>query len=187
MTKNDKERVRAECRGIVPTFSNSGPTGTNVGRLSEGQSQGPSVSQDPTVVDSKLKKSKKKGLKDVGEELKCPWLLHCSKPKGEGTWYVKIFKDDHTCLKSRTVPKCTTSFLSKEIEQTIKPNPKIPIAALKYQLTKKYELGLSKQKIFRAKQMAEDKVNGDHTKQYAQLRQYCLELKEKNPKHNCED
>ncbi|PWA71856.1 transposase, MuDR [Artemisia annua] len=40
LTKNDKERVRAECRGIVPIFSNSGP---NVGGLSEGQSQGPSI------------------------------------------------------------------------------------------------------------------------------------------------
>ena len=181
LTKNDKGRVRAECRGLVPTFSNSGPSGTNVDGLSEGQSEGPSVSQGTNVQDSNVKKTKKKGCKAVGVELKCPWLLHCQKPKGEGTWYVKIFQDNHTCLKSRTVPKCTASFLAKEIEQTIKPNPKIPISALKDQLTKKYELGLSKQKIFRAKQMAEEKVIGDHTKQYAQLRQYCLELKEKNP------
>ncbi|PWA36868.1 transposase, MuDR [Artemisia annua] len=32
-------------------------------------------------------RTKQKGLKAVGEELKCPWLLHCSKPKGEGTWF----------------------------------------------------------------------------------------------------
>ena len=59
LTKNDKGRVRAECRGLVPTFSNSGPSGTNVDGLSEGQSEGPSVSQGPSVKGSKVKKIKK--------------------------------------------------------------------------------------------------------------------------------
>ncbi|GJY90366.1 mutator type transposase [Tanacetum coccineum] len=63
--------------------------------------------------------------------------------KNAETWWVKRFDDNHTCLQSRTVGKCTASFLSKEVEETIKPNPKV--------------------------------------KQYAQLRQYALELKEQNP------
>nr|GEX84707.1 hypothetical protein [Tanacetum cinerariifolium] len=100
--------------------------------------------------------------------------------KEESSWYCRVFKDTHTCLQSRTVRKCTSSFLSKEIEETIKPNPKIPLSALKEQL-QKYEIGVSKQKVFRAKQMAEHKVHGDHITQYTQLRQYVLELKEKNP------
>nr|GEW05992.1 hypothetical protein [Tanacetum cinerariifolium] len=64
------------------------------------------------------------------------------------------FKDTHTCLQSMTVRKCTSLFLSREIEETIKPNSKIPLSALKEQLQKKYEIG---------------------------LRQYVLELKERNP------
>ncbi|GJU65959.1 transposase, MuDR [Tanacetum coccineum] len=40
LTKNDKERVRAECRGLVPVFSNSGPSVESVPNV-EGPSDGP--------------------------------------------------------------------------------------------------------------------------------------------------
>nr|GEZ67058.1 hypothetical protein [Tanacetum cinerariifolium] len=130
---------------------------------------------------SYTKKKTKKGSDIKKKVVKCPWLLHCVKPKGQSSWYCRVFKDTHTCLQSRTVRKCTSSFLSREIEETIKPNPKIPLSALKEQLQKKYEIRVSKQKVFRAKQMAEHKVHGDHITQYTQLRQYVLELKERNP------
>ncbi|GJS81958.1 hypothetical protein Tco_0748499 [Tanacetum coccineum] len=169
LTRNDKERVRAECRGIVPVFSNSGP---NEDRLGDG----PSGSQSKASgLDSTKKKTKNGGdikKKAVVDTLKCPWLLHYVKPKGESSWYCRVFKDTHACLQSKNVRKCTASFLSREIEVTIKPNPKIPLGTLKEQLQKKYEIRVSKQKVFRAKQMAEHKVHGDHITQYTQLRQY---------------
>ncbi|GJY40675.1 mutator type transposase [Tanacetum coccineum] len=188
LTKNDKERVRAECRGPVPVFSNSGPSGESVPNVegpsdgpSNGSSDGPSGSpSQPSEIDSNKKKTKKGG-KTVVKTLKCPWLMHSVKPKGENTWYVRVFRDTHTCLQSRKVRKCTASFLAIEIEQSIKPNPKIPLLALKDQIQKKYEIGVSKQKVFRAKQMAQEKVIGDHTTQYSLLRRYVLKLKERNP------
>ncbi|GKB43981.1 mutator type transposase, partial [Tanacetum coccineum] len=153
---NDKERVRAECRGLVLVFSNSGPSVESVPNVegpSDGPNDGPIRSQSQASgIDSNKKKTNKRG-KLVVETLKCPW----------------------------NVRRCTTSFLAREIEQTIKPNSKIPLAALKYQLQKKYEIRVSKQKVFRAKQMAQKKVIGDHTTPYAKLRQYVLELKERNP------
>nr|GFA17317.1 transposase, mutator type [Tanacetum cinerariifolium] len=36
-------------------------------------------------------------------------------------------------------------------------------------------------KVFRAKKMAQERVEGNHKRQYAQLRDYCLELKNNNP------
>ncbi|GJT78034.1 mutator type transposase [Tanacetum coccineum] len=73
------------------------------------------------------------------------------------------------------------TFLSREVEESIKPNPKIPLSALKDQLQKKFEVGVSKQKVFRAKKMAYEKVVCNYTQQYAQLRDYFMELKEINP------
>nr|GEX87214.1 hypothetical protein [Tanacetum cinerariifolium] len=99
------------------------------------------------------------------------WL---SKNDKEESWYLKRFVDEHTCLQSRFVSRCTTKFLSKIIEKTIKPNPKIPIAALKDQLQKKFELGVSKAKVFRAKQMAQDNVIRDYVNQYARRIYVCL-------------
>nr|GEZ77193.1 hypothetical protein [Tanacetum cinerariifolium] len=72
-------------------------------------------------------------------------------------------------------------FLSKSVEESIKPNPKIPLNAFKDQLQKQYEVGILKQKVFRAKKMAQERVEVNHKRQYAQLRDYCLELKNSNP------
>ncbi|GKE28317.1 mutator type transposase [Tanacetum coccineum] len=151
--------MRAECRGLVPVFGNGpGDSGLGVG-------DGGPVCDKPKVDSRCDKKTKKKD--PVGDSIKCPWLLHCSKSKKAETWWVKKFNDSHTCLQSRSIGKCTASFLSKEIEETIKPNPRVPISALKDQLQRKYELGMSDMKIFRAKQMAEERVIGDWVKQYA--------------------
>ncbi|GJV19936.1 mutator type transposase [Tanacetum coccineum] len=170
LSRNDKTRMTAECRGKVPVFNDGGPVCKESGPL-ENKPKGDSVKCN--------KKSKKKG--QVGESIKCPWLVHCTKSSKAETWWVRKFNDNHTCLQSRSIGKCTASFLSKEIEEAIKPDPRVPIASLKDQLQRKYELGLSDMKIFRAKQMAEERLFGDWAKQYAQLRQYALELKEKNP------
>nr|GEV32783.1 hypothetical protein [Tanacetum cinerariifolium] len=83
--------------------------------------------------------------------------LHLKKNDKE-TWAVKTLKDTHKCLQSRIVKKCTASFLSKSVEESIKPNPKIPLNSLKDQLQKQYEVGISKQKVFRAKKMAQERV-----------------------------
>lgn len=53
----------------------------------------------------------------------------------------------------------TNTFLSKEIEETLVTNPEVPITSLKDQLRKKYNLGVSKDKIYRAKEKASLKVN----------------------------
>ncbi|GJS79274.1 transposase, MuDR [Tanacetum coccineum] len=125
-TRNDKTRMRAECRGLVPVFGNGpGDSGLGVG-------DGGPVCDKPKVDSRCDKKTKKKD--PVGDSIKCPWLLHCSKSKKAETWWVKKFNDSHTCLQSRSIGKCTASFLSKEIEETIKPNPRVPISALKDQL-----------------------------------------------------
>ncbi|GJY88113.1 mutator type transposase [Tanacetum coccineum] len=168
LTKNDKIRIWAQCRGIVPTFSND--DGSQFGP------NGPSGSQSQSNT--------KKGGKPkvvVKDSQSCPWVLHCSKSKTEESWYVKRLDDEHTCLQSRFVSKCTAKFLSKTVEETIKPNPKIPIAALKDQLQKKFELGVSRAKVLRAKQMAQDNVIGDYVNQFARLKDYALELQEQNP------
>ncbi|GKA27984.1 mutator type transposase [Tanacetum coccineum] len=175
-TRNDKIRMRAECRGLVPVFGN-GPGASGLG--DNGPIDSGPVCDKPKLDSGSNKKTKKK--ETVEDSIKCPWLLHCSKSHKAETWWVKIFNDNHTCLQSRTVGKCTASFLSKEVKETIKPNPKVPISALKDQLQRKYELGMSDMKVFMVKQMAEERVIGDWVKQYAQLRQYALELKEKNP------
>ncbi|GJZ62327.1 mutator type transposase [Tanacetum coccineum] len=62
LTRNDKERVRAECMGVVPMFSNSGPSGasgSNNAGLGDVLSGSQSNVDKPIGLDSKMKRTKR--------------------------------------------------------------------------------------------------------------------------------
>nr|GEV54206.1 hypothetical protein [Tanacetum cinerariifolium] len=71
---------------------------------------------------------------------------------------VKTLEDNHKCLQSRIVKKCKASFLPREVEESITLNPYIPLSSLKDQFQKKIKVGVSNQKVFRAKKMAYERV-----------------------------
>ncbi|KAL4554369.1 hypothetical protein LXL04_039506 [Taraxacum kok-saghyz] len=151
--KNDKLRLWAKCRGVVVGSLSSGVVGT-------------------TKSKDKCVKSKKEG---------CKWALHASRSNEESDWFVKTLKDNHSCLRSKNLRACTATFLSKEILRQIETDPRVPLPALVEQIESKYEVGVSMDKIFRAKAAATNIVVGDYTKQYEILRDYCLELQATNP------
>ncbi|KAJ9548086.1 hypothetical protein OSB04_020629 [Centaurea solstitialis] len=155
--KNDSVRMRVICRGKVPICNE----------------------RDGESSQSKSKQSKSTTKKDEGPI--CPWVLHVSTSGEDKTWVVKTYNDVHKCLQSRKIRQCTSSFLSTQMEGTIAPNPNIPIGALKEQLQGKLQLQLSRQKIFRAKAKAMERLQGTYTAQYPLLRDYVLELKKTNP------
>ncbi|GKA48609.1 hypothetical protein Tco_0741567 [Tanacetum coccineum] len=123
LKKNDKLRVRVVCRGQVPDFALN-----NMGTVVP-------VTCDPKGPTSKVqpKFMSKKKTKPI-EYYGCPWDMQVSKLPNEDTWEVKTLEYDHKCLQSRIVKKCPDTFLSREVEESIKPNPKISLSALKDQL-----------------------------------------------------
>ncbi|XP_052622279.1 uncharacterized protein LOC111888944 [Lactuca sativa] len=87
----------------------------------------------------------------ISKKGKCPWAVQISRPDENKDWLVKT------------------------------SNPKIPIKASHEELCKKLELGMSVQKVGRAKQMAKCVISGDYQLQYGYLRDYALELLNTNP------
>lgn len=108
-------------------------------------------------------------------------MLHVSNINKEGSWVVKTLINDHKCLQTRNVKLCTVSWLAKDLETTIFVNPSVPLGALQDQIHRKYQIFVSRQKVFRAKAMAIKKIEGDYKAQYELLRDYCEELLKSNP------
>lgn len=155
LAKNDKIRMRVKCEGRV------GQSGESSG--------GPST------------RSKGKSKMDSSKKEYCPWAVQISRPSESEYWMVKTINAEPKCLQSRDVKACTYKFLADNIVQQIQGNPRIPVKALHEELTRKFELGLSKQKVARAKSMAERLISGDYKLQYGVLRDYVLELQNSNP------
>ncbi|KAI3733169.1 hypothetical protein L1987_64387 [Smallanthus sonchifolius] len=91
------------------------------------------------------------------------------------------FNKEHTCLQTRNPKSCTSSFIAEQLVEQVTENPKIPMTVVQDQFTRKFEVGVSRMQAYRARAKAKKVVEGDYTKQYAMLRDYALELKDKNP------
>ncbi|KAK1411976.1 hypothetical protein QVD17_32873 [Tagetes erecta] len=175
--KDDNTRVRAYCYGELPNF--------------EVDEDGVYTQKKEQVNSSKSDETKGLGpaskhvggrgkIKDPDAHL-CPWVLYASKITNTETWMIKTLVDEHTCLQTRTVSKCTAAFLANHLVDQLQENPKIPVVAVQEQLQRKFELGVSKMKAFRAKTKAMMKIYGDYDVQYGLLRDYCTELMKANP------
>ncbi|GJU11272.1 mutator type transposase [Tanacetum coccineum] len=170
--KNDKDRLTAVCRGKCPVFNYP--------------EDGPSVN-GPSDSRGNLKNIGGKWVKVSSPQNKQVGSTNTGKPSGsalnkKGVKTIKVGgTKGHYIYEDITCPCKVHISKVKEIEETIKPNPEVPIRALKDQLQKKYQLGVSDSKIYRAKAKASMKVLGDFTEQYALLRDYVLELQRTNP------
>ncbi|GJV19328.1 mutator type transposase [Tanacetum coccineum] len=198
--KNDGERVRAVCRGVIPCLPCVDEITSGANQvIGPSQGSGPSQVSGPSEgIGSKVKWTKKKikvtrspqkltingGKPNSKKQLdgnQCPWVLLVSKIKNSETWQVRTYKSEHKCLQSRKNIYATYQWFSKELVQQLKTNPYIPVRAVQEQLTQKHELNVTQSKAFRAKQEAEKKLRGDYTQQYKMLRDYVMELQETNP------
>ncbi|KAL4570929.1 hypothetical protein LXL04_026594 [Taraxacum kok-saghyz] len=152
--KNKEDVKQVKCKGVVADLTQSGPW-----------------------IKAKLNCKK---IVVPSTTSTCPWVLFISRKNVEDEWMVKTLVSDHTCAYSREIKACTAEFMGKNLIGQVERNPTIPVRALHEELQKKYEVGFSRMKAFRAKQIAQKHVFGDFQKQYALLWDYGLELKRTN-------
>ncbi|KAM0038177.1 putative transposase, mutator type, MULE transposase domain-containing protein [Helianthus debilis subsp. tardiflorus] len=184
--KSDNLRYRVVCAGINPEFvasqGQNWETSKECGPIHEESSQhgGTTKVGESSKVSGGSKEVKKKPKKKHPKPT-CPWVLHISRKSIENQWCVKTFNEEHNCLTTRKVKLYTVSSIAREIEDVIEVSPNIPLKALQDQLQKKHQVEISLQKVFRAKTMASQKIQGDYIAQYGLLRDYCDEVIRSNP------
>nr|KAJ0227408.1 hypothetical protein LSAT_V11C100040350 [Lactuca sativa] len=103
-----------------------------------------------------------------------------SRPKETDDWVVNILVNEHRCVQSRTIIVSNYKFIATNIMKQIESNPTIPVNALQEDLIQRLEMNMSRMKVHREKVLAQMHVFGDFQKQYAILRDYGLDLMEKN-------
>nr|KAJ0213473.1 hypothetical protein LSAT_V11C400168770 [Lactuca sativa] len=156
LIKNLRKEKRAQCRGVVPV--------TNKGQ-----------------VGSQATTSKRKGKELKTQKVTCGWYIHASRSNPESDWFIRTLNQTHTCLQTRKLRACTASLISKKIFDQVEANPDIPLRAIQDHFQKTYQVGVSMDKVFRAKDKVRKHITGDYTKQYELLRDYVLELQATNP------
>nr|POE69396.1 hypothetical protein CFP56_08649 [Quercus suber] len=78
-------------------------------------------------------------------------------------------------------PRCTTSYIGKKLVNRVRRQPDIKFKDIQDAVHEKYMVNISVGKTSRAREKAQDAVDGAHTAQFNQLWEYCDELRRCSP------
>ncbi|XP_048319534.2 uncharacterized protein LOC125418882 [Ziziphus jujuba] len=101
-----------------------------------------------------------------------PWRIYASQLLDGVTFKVKICKERHTYIRKTKNAKVTSNWIASKLESLIQSNPDVKIGVLENDLRTTYGVKCGKQKIYRAKKKALDRMGGDHAGSYKKLYKY---------------
>nr|KAJ0212280.1 hypothetical protein LSAT_V11C400165260 [Lactuca sativa] len=105
-------------------------------------------------VSSQATTSKIKGKEVMSQKVKYGRFIHA----------YRTLNQTHICLQTRKLRACTVVLISNIIIDQVEASPQIPLRVIHDHLQKTYQVGVSMDKVFRAKDLARKHVTGDYTK-----------------------
>ena len=96
------------------------------------------------------------------------------------TYKTKSYNGQHTCIREIKNVEATSSMIAKKFEDVVRLNPKIKMNVLMEQLKTTFGVQCNRQRLYKAKRKALDKINGDHATCYRFLHKYGNIVKMKN-------
>ena len=100
---------------------------------------------------------------------KCDFFILCSKVGGSHTFRVKTLVDSHSCGRVFTNRNANKDWISKIIADKYKNVGKMTANEIIDDIKKTYNVGISRWRVVKGKQIAMDIVEGDGEKQYSLL------------------
>ena len=113
----------------------------------------------------------------------CGWFVYASKVHGEeDTLRIKTFNNKHSNYRpTYQNNNVSSTWLAKRYVDSIRLNPGRPLEVFKEQVKRDRQVAVSKTKVCRAKRKAQQLIERGFKEQYAQLWNYCAEIKRVMP------
>ncbi|WVZ00607.1 hypothetical protein V8G54_026676 [Vigna mungo] len=129
-----------------------------------------------------IKNDKKRIIvKCLGGKGKCNWYAYCAFRIDVNAWQLRKVVDTHSCSRDFNVKLMTSKWLSERMEKSVRENPSMKVMDIRDKVTRKWNVGISRNMAFRARAMAKDKIEGSFHEQYRRLYDYGHELLKTNP------
>ncbi|WVZ21992.1 hypothetical protein V8G54_000536 [Vigna mungo] len=120
-------------------------------------------------------------VKCLGGQGKCNWYAYCAFRIDVNAWQLRKVVDSHICSRDFNVKLMTSKWLSERMEKSVRENPTMKVMDIRDKVTRKWNVGISRNMAFRARAMAKDKIEGSFHEQYRRLYDYGHELLKTNP------
>ncbi|XP_014511690.1 uncharacterized protein LOC106770390 [Vigna radiata var. radiata] len=120
-------------------------------------------------------------VKCLGGKRKRKWYAYCSYVCGINSWQLRKVIDDHNCSRDFNVKLMASKWLSERMEKTVRENPNMKVMDIRDKVSRKWNVGISRNMAFRARTIAKDNVEGSFKEQFRRIYDYGHELLRKNP------
>nr|POF21006.1 hypothetical protein CFP56_59200 [Quercus suber] len=111
----------------------------------------------------------------------CKFTAYLAKLPREMSYQLKTLNLEHTCTRSYKNPRCTTKFLARKLMKKVRRQPNIKLKDIQEAVHEKYVVNINAGKASRAREKAQEFVDGSYIEQYNQLWDYCAELRRSSP------
>nr|POE98084.1 hypothetical protein CFP56_55183 [Quercus suber] len=111
----------------------------------------------------------------------CKFVAYLAKVPRERSYQLRTLTLEHTCCRSYKNPRCTSSYIGKKLMKKVKRQPNMKLKDIQEAVHDKYTVNISVGKAGRARDKAQEYVDGVYTQQYNQLWEYCEELRRASP------
>ncbi|KAL0864002.1 hypothetical protein Bca101_043120 [Brassica carinata] len=111
---------------------------------------------------------------------KCPWRVYCSFEKGRNKLMVKVFINEHTCVRSDYTMLLKSGSTGQLYEERLRLNPKIKPKEMEAEIKREYNMIVSIHQCRRVKKVLANKRKAGHEAQFARLWDYQEEIRKSN-------
>ena len=109
----------------------------------------------------------------------CDWRVHASPAPDKMTYMVKTCTPDHTCVMSEKIV-ASAKWIARKIIDLLRADSTVKPELLRHELAK-YGVFPTDMQLYRAKQKAQDIIDGSHGDSYSLLPKYCVMIMNTNP------
>lgn len=111
----------------------------------------------------------------------CPWVLYASKIDVDGTFQIKTYNKQHSCILVNKHSFVRSDWLARKFGSQIRANPKWKLREFQQHVNELHGLIISKNQCWLAKKLALSGIEGEIAKQYKRLYDYGGEIIRPNP------
>ncbi|KAK1389992.1 hypothetical protein POM88_018170 [Heracleum sosnowskyi] len=102
----------------------------------------------------------------------CSWYLYASKIDVDGTFQVKSYNKDHSCILVNKHSFVRSDWIARKFGSQMRSNPKWKLREIQQHINEVHGLLLSKNQCWLAKKIAMSEIEGEIAKQYKRLYDY---------------
>ena len=114
-------------------------------------------------------------------EYDCPWRVYCSYEKRKHKLQIKVYVNEHTCIRSGYSKLLKTSSIVQLFAERLRLNPKLTAIEISEEIKRTYSLIVTDEQCRKAKTKITRERRAGHEAHFSRIWDYEAELHKKNP------